>query len=89
VSPGGAGDSNPNRILITRNLLILLGDVTDARDVREGVCTNPYNLFAPRRRFARGDANCYFFSLSEIGLASVISMGAGNVFDSASISRDN
>ena len=39
-------DSNPNLALIARNLLILLGDVTDLGDEREGVCTILYNLFA-------------------------------------------
>jgi hypothetical protein len=35
-------ESNVDRVLITRNLLILLRDLRDVRDVAEGLCTIPY-----------------------------------------------
>ena len=38
----GVLESNPNGLLRTRKLLILLTDVRDARDVTEGVCTILY-----------------------------------------------
>jgi hypothetical protein len=43
-------ESNPQGLLITRNLLILLKDVRDVGDVREGLCTNPYNFREQDRR---------------------------------------